>query len=136
MATTSRPVRSAPRRACATLIAFLCAGLCSTVPARGAPPATPATVTGRGVTLRSVSVDLPFGKASFPGGPAAKAVNDNCLVCHSASMVLNQPKLSRTTWQSEVDKMQVTYKAPITASDVPAMVKYLSGLPAGPSATR
>jgi hypothetical protein len=88
------------------------------------------------VTLRSVSVDLPFGKADFPGGAAANAVNSNCLVCHSASMVLNQPKLSRTAWQSEVDKMRVAYKAPITASDVPAMVNYLSGLPAGPPSAR
>jgi hypothetical protein len=92
-------------------------------------------VTGRGVTLRSVSVDLPFGKASFPGGAAAKTVNNNCLVCHSASMVLNQPKLSRTTWQSEVDKMVVAYKAPVTTADVPAIVNYLSRLPARPPAT-
>jgi cytochrome c5 len=112
-----------------TLLALLCAGLCSTAPARAAPPATPATVAGKGVTLRSASVDLPFGKASFPG-PGAEAVNSNCLVCHSAGMVLYQPRLSRATWQSEVDKMQSAYKAPITASDVPAIVDYLTRLPA------
>ena len=89
-------------------------------------------MTGRGVILRSVSINLPFGKASFPGGRAANAVNSNCLVCHSASMVLNQPKLSRTTWQSEVDKMVSAYKAPVTTADVPAIVNYLSGLPARP----
>jgi len=119
----------------AILTALLCGGLCSTAPAHGAPPATPATVTGHGVTLRSVSVDLPFGKASFPGGAGAKAVNNNCLACHSASMVLNQPKLSRTAWQSEVDKMVSVYKAPVTTADVPAIVNYLSALPARPPST-
>jgi hypothetical protein len=89
-------------------------------------------VTGRGVTLRSVSVDLPFGDASFPGGPSAQAVNSNCLVCHSPGMVLYQPQLSRPTWQSEVDKMVGAYKAPVTTADVPAIVGYLSGLPARP----
>lgn len=133
MTRSSRPVRSPQSGAGVTLLALLCAGLCSTAPARAAPPATGATVAAKGVTLRSKSVDLPFGDASFPGSPAAQAVNSNCLVCHSVDMVLYQPQLSRTTWQSEVDKMRDAYKAPITASDVPAIVDYLTRLPAPPN---
>jgi mono/diheme cytochrome c family protein len=133
MTRSSKPVRSAQSRACVTLLALLCAGLCPTVPARAAPPATAATVAAKGVTLRSKSVDLPFGDASFPGGPGAQAVNSNCLVCHSADMVLYQPQLSRATWQSEVDKMRSAYKAPITVSDVPAIVDYLTSLHVAPN---
>jgi hypothetical protein len=56
-------------------------------------------------------------------------VNNNCLVCHSAGMVLTQPRLPRAVWQAEVDKMRSTYKAPIAAEDVPAIVEYLAKLP-------
>jgi hypothetical protein len=88
-------------------------------------------VTAAGITLRSVSVDLPDGDRSFPGGAAADAVNNNCLACHSAGMVLTQPRLSRAQWQAEVDKMRGTYKAPIDAADVPAIVDYLANLNVG-----
>jgi hypothetical protein len=43
-------------------------------------------------------------------------------------MVLTQPRLSRSQWQAEVDKMRNTYKAPISATDVPAIVDYLANL--------
>jgi hypothetical protein len=39
--------------------------------------------------------------------------------------------LPRAEWQSEVDKMRNTYKAPVEASDVPAIVDYLVALKAG-----
>jgi len=44
---------------------------------------------------------------------------------------LTQPALSRAEWQSEVDKMRSTYKAPVDASDVPLIVDYLVALKAG-----
>ena len=44
---------------------------------------------------------------------------------HSAGMVLNQPALSKAQWQAEADKMRMTYKAPIDATDVSAIVDYL-----------
>jgi hypothetical protein len=64
----------------------------------------------------------------FPGGDKAEAINNNCLACHSAGMVLTQPHLSRAEWQSEVDKMRNIYKAPIAAEDVVEIVDYLAGL--------
>lgn len=84
------------------------------------------SVSGHGVTLRSVSLDLPDPGRPFPGGAAADAINNNCLACHSAGMVLNQPSLSRAQWQAEVDKMRNTYKAPIASEDVAAIVDYLA----------
>ena|ERR1700759_5273544 len=75
--------------------------------------------------IKSTSVDLPAGDSMFPGGTAADAINNNCLACHSADMVLNQPPLPRATWEAEVHKMINAYKAPIDQTDVAAIVDYL-----------
>jgi hypothetical protein len=80
------------------------------------------------LTLKSVTVDLPFGDRMFPDGPGAEAVNSNCLACHSAGMVLNQPALSKTQWRTEVEKMRTAYKASIDPKDVDTIVDYLVGL--------
>ena len=84
------------------------------------------SVSGGGTTLRSVNVEFPDPGRLFPGGDRAEAINNNCLACHSAGMVLTQPYLSRAEWQSEVDKMRNIYKAPIAAEDVTAIVDYLA----------
>ena len=76
-------------------------------------------------SIKSVSVDLPPGDGMFPNGPGADAINNNCLACHSADMVLNQPALPMTQWHAEVDKMRAAYKAPIDPKDVDAIVDYL-----------
>jgi hypothetical protein len=75
--------------------------------------------------IKSITVDLPAGDSLFPGGSNADAVNNNCLACHSADMVLNQPPLPRSTWESEVSKMIKVYKAPVDETDVPAIVDYV-----------
>jgi cytochrome c553 len=80
------------------------------------------------LSLKSVSVDLPAGDDMFPNGPGADAINNNCLACHSADMVLNQPALPMTQWHAEVDKMRTAYKAPIDPKDVDAIVDYLVAL--------
>lgn len=84
--------------------------------------------TERKISLKSVSLNLPYGALKFPGGHEADAANRNCLICHSADMVLNQPALSRPQWQAEVDKMRAAYKAPIDPKDVEAVVDYLVGI--------
>jgi len=75
--------------------------------------------------LKSVSVELPNGDRMFPDGPGADAVNGNCLACHSAGMVLNQPAMSKAQWEAEVNKMRTAYKAPIDSKDVAPIVDYL-----------
>jgi hypothetical protein len=77
------------------------------------------------LSLKSVSVSLPPGDDMFPNGPGADSINNNCLACHSADMVLNQPALSMTQWHAEVDKMRTAYKAPIDPKDVDAILDYL-----------
>jgi len=75
--------------------------------------------------LKSVNVDLPQSDRMF-AGQGADALNNNCLACHSAGMVLNQPSLTKAAWQAEVSKMIQIYKAPIAAADAAAIVDYLA----------
>ena len=77
------------------------------------------------LVLKSVNVDLPDSDRMFPGA-GADAINNNCLACHSAGMVLNQPPLTKAAWQAEVNKMIHAYKAPVDPNDVTAIVDYLS----------
>ena len=77
--------------------------------------------------LKSVKVDLPDSDRMFPG-PGSDAINNNCLACHSAGMVLNQPAMSKDAWKSEVNKMINNYKAPVASEDVATIVEYLVAL--------
>src|ERR1700730_13699038 len=81
----------------------------------------------RKLLLKSVNIDLPNGDRMFEG-PGSDAANNNCLACHSAGMVLNQPALSKAQWRTEVEKMRTAYKAPIDPKDVDGIVDYLAGM--------
>ena len=78
--------------------------------------------------LKSVKIDLPDSDRMFPDRPGSDAINNNCLACHSAGMVLNQPSLSKQAWTAEVNKMINNYKAPVAPEDVGAIVDYLTAL--------
>jgi len=78
--------------------------------------------------LKSVKIDLPDSDRMFPAGPGSDAINNNCLACHSAGMVLNQPSLSKQAWAAEVNKMINNYRAPVDPQDVGAIVEYLTAL--------
>ena len=81
------------------------------------------------IALKSVTVDIPDSGEMFPG-PGSDAINNNCLACHSADMVLNQPALPKSVWQAEVTKMIQSYKAPVSEEDVAAIVDYLAQMKA------
>ncbi len=74
--------------------------------------------------LTTITVSLPDPLRQFQGADAA-AINNNCLVCHSAGMVLNQPAMNKATWTVEVNKMINAFKAPVQKADVPAIIAYL-----------
>lgn len=76
--------------------------------------------------FKSQTIELPADAAGFPDGPNVKAVTQNCLACHSADMVLDQPLLPRATWAAEVTKMRNVYKAPINDADAALIVDYLA----------
>jgi cytochrome c5 len=75
--------------------------------------------------LKSLKLNVPTSDTMFPAGPGSDAINNNCIACHSADHVLNQPSLSREAWQEVVNKMITAYKAPISADDAKAIVDYL-----------
>jgi mono/diheme cytochrome c family protein len=99
-------------------------------PPVAAVPAPPVatSVTGGGFTLTSMNVDLPSNERAFPPGPGMDVAQQNCVGCHSVGMVMTQPPLPKATWEAEVNKMRATYKAPIAAEDVPAIVAYLASI--------
>lgn len=75
-----------------------------------------------------VGIELPDDfslLADIPGGASAEAVNANCLSCHSAEMILHQPRLGRIDWQGTVTKMRNVYKAPIDPADDAAILDWL-----------
>jgi len=91
--------------------------LLAPMPSRATPP----------LTLKSVKVELPDSGRMFPG-PGSDAVNNNCLACHSAGMVLNQPVMPKAAWQAEVNKMIRVYKAPVAEENVASIVDYLTSI--------
>jgi mono/diheme cytochrome c family protein len=97
-----------------TLALLVLAAALTTLPAAAKAPVLPKTV----------DVKLPAGLQPF-AGPDAKAINNNCLACHSRDMVLNQPPMAKPAWEAEVAKMRNVYKAPVAEADVPAIVDYL-----------
>ena len=101
--------------------------------AEEAPPVAPAPsiVANGGVTLNSVDLNFPRSDRTFPGGAGADTINNACLICHSAGMVLTQPSLSRAGWQDVVRQMRTAFKAPFAAEDEPAIVDYLVNLNLG-----
>ena len=76
--------------------------------------------------FKSEKVELPTGDRMFPGGDKAAAINNNCVTCHSAGMVLNQPSLSKGEWAGEVHKMVGVYKAPVSPEDQAVIIDYLA----------
>jgi cytochrome c553 len=75
--------------------------------------------------LKSLDLEVPSSAQLF-SGPDAGAINNNCLACHSADHVLNQPSLPRKTWEEIVNKMIGAYKALISSKDATAIIDYLS----------
>jgi cytochrome c5 len=85
------------------------------------------------LTFHTESQQLPESHRVFPGNDAgANAANGSCLMCHSAGMVMTQPRLSSDAWRAEVNKMRNTFKAPIPEDKVETLVKYLAALPPAP----
>jgi hypothetical protein len=101
------------------------------VPAMGFAmlPATPVTTVSKGgVTLKSGTILLPDETARFPEGAAGELITNNCTACHSAEMILVQPRMGADKWQGEIDKMRSVYHAQVSRNDDAALVAALTGL--------
>lgn len=75
-----------------------------------------------------LSVHLPDEEGLLPdrGSVSAEAVNNNCLACHSAAMIRNQPHLTRMQWAETVTKMRNVFAAPIEPADEAAILDWLA----------
>jgi mono/diheme cytochrome c family protein len=75
-----------------------------------------------------VSVELPVSQTPFPAGEGSVIANAQCLICHSAGMVLRQPARTQEQWKETINKMRSSYGAPLPAEQVDALAAYLSRL--------
>src|SRR5260370_42201158 len=73
-----------------------------------------------------VSVELPTSLTPFPAGEGAVIANAQCLICHSAGMVLRQPTRTQAQWKETINKMRSAYGAPIDAGQVDVLATYLT----------
>lgn len=81
------------------------------------------------IALSSQSMTLPTETVALPA--SAEIVITNCTACHSAELILTQPKLKPAQWAAEVAKMRTAYKASIAESDDPKLVAALVALQGG-----
>jgi hypothetical protein len=86
----------------------------------------PADVAASGPDRRwtKVRVALPASEASFPPGDGSD-ITPQCLICHSADMVLRQPPLTKDEWTAEINKMRNAFGAPLPPDQVEALARYL-----------
>ncbi len=76
----------------------------------------------------AINVSLPTSAAAFPTGKGSDIANANCLLCHSAGMVLRQPPLTVAEWNTEINKMKSSFGAPIPADQIDELAHYLGGI--------
>ncbi len=92
-----------------------------------------------GIHWAKVSVELPTSNTLFPAGEGQAIANAQCLICHSAGMVLRQPTRTQPQWTDTINKMRSAYGAPIAPEQVDGLAAYLtrvvSGDPAAESAS-
>ena len=77
------------------------------------------------IRFTPVNVELPVSSAPFPPGNGSQIANTQCLMCHSAGMVLRQPALTVDEWSTEIKKMRGSFGAPIPAEQVDELARYL-----------
>jgi mono/diheme cytochrome c family protein len=75
-----------------------------------------------------VSVELPASDENFPPGLGADIATSQCLICHSAGMVLRQPPLTKEEWRAEIIKMRSAYGAPMPDDQVDRLSEYLKSI--------
>ena len=73
----------------------------------------------------AINVNFPTSAVAFPAGKGSDIANANCLICHSAGMVLRQPPLTEGEWRSEISKMKSSFGAPIPADQIDELAQYL-----------
>jgi mono/diheme cytochrome c family protein len=71
------------------------------------------------------TIVMPHYEPEFPPGPGRAEFVSACVVCHSPRYITMQPKFPRSTWLSEVKKMQDVYGAHISDEEALKITDYL-----------
>jgi hypothetical protein len=80
------------------------------------------------------TIVMPHDEPLFPPGPGRDEFVTACVVCHSPRYITMQPRFSRTTWLSEVNKMKDVYGAHISDEQVLRITDYLVSINGKPDA--
>jgi mono/diheme cytochrome c family protein len=91
----------------------------------GAPPGKKDEASRQWAIVR---VELPASDETFPPGVGADIATSQCLICHSAGMVLRQPPLTKDEWRAEIMKMRSAYGAPLPEDQVDVLSEYLKSI--------
>jgi hypothetical protein len=94
-------------------------------PTDGFPDSRDRPSSGIGKAWTTLRVDLPVSQVGFPVGDGAEIATSQCLICHSAGMVLRQPPLTRDEWVAEITKMRNAFGALLPADQIEALASYL-----------
>ena len=71
------------------------------------------------------TIVMPHDEPVFPPGSGRDEFVTACVVCHSPRYITMQPRFSRSTWLSEVNKMKDVYGAHISDDQVRKITDYL-----------
>ena len=71
------------------------------------------------------TIVMPHDEPVFPPGAGRDEFVTACVVCHSPRYITMQPRFSRTTWLSEVNKMKDVYGAHISDEQVLRITDYV-----------
>ena len=74
---------------------------------------------------KTARIELPLSDAVFPASADSQIANSQCLICHSAGMVLRQPPLTKDQWRAEIVKMRTAFGALIPEDQIDALTEYL-----------
>ncbi len=113
----------APSRATGAMLALAMIPMTLPLRTNGAPGAQP-DPTDTHPRWSKVTVTLPASTELFPAGEGASIANSQCLICHSAGMVLRQPPRTEAQWKETINKMRGSYGAPIPAEQVDTLAAY------------
>ena len=75
--------------------------------------------------IATTAPDLQHVSVTLPTAPGSQTFNANCVICHSAALVANQPDFPEKTWTAIVTKMQKTFGAPVSDSAAKIIIQYL-----------
>lgn len=109
--------RALSRSMAVVLIATACAKRAA-MPAGASVPLPSAELT------REIGVAEGASLAALPAGPGHDLVMANCIICHSASMIVQQRKDS-AGWEKTLTQM-VAWGAPLTDAQRPELMAYLT----------